>query len=158
MQTFQQLVENAMFELYLEDNATSTKKQLLQWLRDVSKISDATKFFKLQYKKMIKLQKTNPEVKKALTKLPKKLVKESSTYKAELNESTRINESFGSWAKQVFTNAIPSLEFLPMLNVFIEVDKFLANQDFSIRKIVFYGIIYLIITTLRINKEKKVKH
>lgn len=66
--------------------------------------------------------------------------------KANLKESTELNEDFAHYWGLIKGEAFPALSFYPALTVWLEIDKWIRQSgDVNSRVIIVYGLIWLLL-------------
>ena len=73
-----------------------------------------------------------------------------------------INEDFKEWWKEASGNLYGAFSFLPILNVFMEFDKLIKNQDYNIKIMIIYFIIWVMAIsgkyfTQKFKQKEKIK-
>jgi len=67
--------------------------------------------------------------------------------KYKLNRIMDVNEDFRHWWQLVSKEAFPTLAFYPALQVWLELDKYIKNENFNVKIIVFYAALWIVIVT-----------
>jgi len=65
--------------------------------------------------------------------------------RANIKESTELNEDWKHYWDLIKGEAFPALSFYPALTVWLELDKLLRGNDANTRVIVVYGLLWLLL-------------
>jgi uncharacterized protein (UPF0335 family) len=65
-----------------------------------------------------------------------------------------INEGFKEWYDEAKMHGYNALAFYPLLNMFMEIDKLIKGQDYSMRILIVYFVLWVGVIAGKITKDK----
>ena len=139
---------------------SENKSFITKTLNDLSKYTwdrliKKLKFESSKFMKLIDKEGYEDDILKILNKNGFKINSLKSFSKRKLIESTEsINKGFSDWWQEAKGNLYGALSFLPILNVFMEIDKLIKGNDYSSKAIIIYFVLWASILTGKIVNDK----